>query len=142
MALLEVPLKRVQEFAVQVWREWQAENLHSRKRRWWQEFCCTRCRQAFHNRRLYRRKAKGIPKRQGDAFNTHLSARRPWNGVIALFWRNGRFFNTERKLKSSRAVLKVRAEDGVVVSFRLLAQRREKSRDSGLGTRGSGRAAV
>ena len=109
----------------------------------WNQLCCSpQCTQQKNNARLFRKKAGKGAGGKLQPCNKDVSARRPWNGVIALFWRNGRFFNTERKLKSSRAVLKVRAEDGVVVSFRLLAQRREKSRDSGLGTRGSGRAAV
>ena len=59
-----------------------APKVFKPKRRW-QVFCCTRCRQARNNRRLYR-----VPlpcaKRQPNASNTHLSARRPWGLSVSL----------------------------------------------------------
>lgn len=66
------------------------EPMNFRPKRRWQVFCSTRCRQATHNRRLYR-KATAASRRQGDACNTHLSARRPWHFKMALVEGDGVF---------------------------------------------------
>ncbi len=59
-----------------------APKVFKPKRRW-QVFCCTRCRQARNNRRLYR---VPLPRaqRQRNASNTHLSTRRPWSVAASL----------------------------------------------------------
>jgi hypothetical protein len=85
-------------------------------------FCSTRCRQAFHNRRLRRiplRRASG----QGDVCNAHF---RGTHQSRALCWQKRAGF-TFSAMDSARPVLRV-YEDGTVRSFHLLAGKRKGSR--------------